>query len=78
MDNTASTPTGDKVTRFTHASSLAEQGLLKVVRAPWNDWFFSDLEAFPDATHDDTADALSDAINHVPAPSTFRVRGATA
>lgn len=71
-------PTGDKVTRFTHASSLAEQGLLKVVRAPWNDWFFSDLEAFPDATHDDTADALSDAINHVPAPSTFRVRGATA
>ncbi|HEX7040829.1 MAG TPA: phage terminase large subunit, partial [Trueperaceae bacterium] len=71
-------PTGDKVTRFQHASSLAEQGLLKVVRGSWNDWWFSDLEAFPDATHDDTADSLSDAVNNCPAPSAFRVRGATA
>ncbi len=71
-------PTGDKVTRFTHASSLAEQGLLKVVRAPWNDWFFSDLEAFPDAKHDDTADATSDAVNHVPEPSGWGVKGAAA
>lgn len=71
-------PTGDKVTRFTHASSLSEQGLLKVVRAPWNDWFFSDLEAFPDAKHDDTADATSDAVNHVPEPSGWGVKGAAA
>ena len=71
-------PTGDKVTRFQHASSLAEQGLLKVVRGSWNDWWFADLEAFPDATHDDTADSLSDAVNNCPAPSAFRVRGATA
>lgn len=71
-------PTGDKVTRFQQASSLAERGLLKVVRGPWNDWWFSDLEAFPDAKHDDTADSLSDAVNNVPAPSAFKVRGATA
>lgn len=71
-------PTGDKVTRFHHASSLAEKGLLKIVRGSWNDWWLSDLEAFPDATHDDTADSLSDAVNHVPEPSAFRVRGATA
>lgn len=72
-------PTGDKVTRFTQASSLAENGLIKVVRdIGWNNWWFSDLEAFPDAVHDDTADSLSDAVNHVPAPSAFRVRGATA
>lgn len=71
-------PTGDKVTRFTQASSLAEQGLLKLQRGAWNDWYVSDLEAFPDATHDDTADATSDAINHVPAPSTWGVKGATA
>lgn len=71
-------PTGDKVTRFTQASSLAEKGLLKVTRGAWNDWWFSDLEAFPDAIHDDTADSLSDAVNHLPAPSSFRVRGATA
>lgn len=71
-------PTGDKVTRFTHASSLAEQGLLKIVRGAWNDWFFSDLEAFPDAKHDDTADATSDAVNHVPEPSGWGVKGAAA
>lgn len=71
-------PTGDKVTRFQHASSLAEQGLLKVIRAPWNDWWFADLEAFPDATHDDTADSLSDAVNNCPAPSNWGVKGATA
>lgn len=71
-------PTGDKVTRFTHASSLAEQGLLKIVRGPWNDWFFSDLEAFPDAKHDDTADSLSDGINHVPEPSDWTVKGTPA
>lgn len=71
-------PTGDKVTRFTQASSLAEQGLLKVVRGAWNDWWFADLEAFPDAPHDDTTDSVSDAINHVPAPSSFAVKGATA
>lgn len=71
-------PTGDKVTRFTHASSLAEQGLLKIVRGPWNDWYLADLEAFPDAKHDDTADATSDGINHVPEPSAWAVRGASA
>lgn len=71
-------PTGSKVARFTQASSLAERGLLKFVRGAWNDWVFADLEGFPDAAHDDTADSLSDGVNHCPAPSTWGVKGAAA
>lgn len=70
-------PTGGKTTRFTQASSLAENGLLKIVRGTWNDWWFSELEGFPDAPHDDAADSLSDAVNHCPTPSTWDVKGST-
>ena len=70
-------PTGTKVVRFTHTSSLAEQGLLKFLRAAWNDWVFSDLEAFPTGKHDDTVDATSDAVNNIKPPSTWGVKGET-
>lgn len=58
--------TGDKVTRFGPASARAYKGMVAVVRAPWNDWLFSQLEAFPDPkAHDDAADAVSDVVDEL-------------
>lgn len=59
------TVTGDKVTRSSIASSQAEQGNIYVLRAAWNDSFFSELEGFPEAKHDDIVDALSDLIEEL-------------
>lgn len=53
---------GDKVTRFGPFSSQAQAGNIKILRASWNSAFFDVLEAFPDATHDDDADACSGAF----------------
>src|SRR5690606_34935932 len=52
--------TGDKTTRAGPASAKAYAGLISVVRAPWNDAFFAELEAFPDGAHDDIVDTLAD------------------
>ena len=60
--------TGDKATRFGPASARAYKGLIAFVRADWNDWLFSQLEAFPDAKHDDAADALSDLVDALTGP----------
>lgn len=51
--------TGDKVTRFGPFSAQALAGNVKVLRAAWNGIFFDQLEGFPDAAHDDEADAAS-------------------
>ena len=55
-----------KLNRFKPLAASAEVGALRVVKAEWNDGFFSELEAF-DGTrrrgHDDQVDALSDAFN---------------
>lgn len=40
-------------------SSSAENGKILVMRAPWNERFFNQLEAFPSKAHDDIVDALS-------------------
>lgn len=65
-------PSGDKVTRFTGFSAQADPGSrrgygnIRVLRAPWNDRFFTQLEGFPPETgrgHDDDADAVSEAFN---------------
>jgi predicted phage terminase large subunit-like protein len=53
---------GDKVTRFGPFSSQAQAGNVKIVRGAWNEDFFSALEAFPDALHDDDPDACSGAF----------------
>jgi predicted phage terminase large subunit-like protein len=67
---------GDKVTRFGPASARAYKGLISVLRAPWNDWLFAQLEAFPEpAAHDDAADALSDVVDELvgkPKPTSRR------
>lgn len=46
-------------------SAAAENGLIKVVRADWNDAFFDELEAFPEGAHDDQVDGLSGAFNEM-------------
>jgi predicted phage terminase large subunit-like protein len=58
----ATPESGDKVTRFGPFSAQAEAGNVYVLRAPWNEAWFSSLEAFPTAAHDDDADATSRAF----------------
>jgi predicted phage terminase large subunit-like protein len=58
----ATPESGDKVTRFGPFSAQAEAGNVYVLRAPWNEAWFSSLEAFPTAPHDDDADATSRAF----------------
>jgi predicted phage terminase large subunit-like protein len=58
----ATPESGDKVTRFGPFSAQAEAGNVYVLRAPWNEAWFSSLEGFPTAAHDDDADATSRAF----------------
>ena len=53
----------DKITRAKPVSAQAEAGNIRVLRAPWNEEFFRELEGFPDASHDDITDALSGSFN---------------
>lgn len=55
----------DKVTRAKPVSAQTEVGNIYVLRAPWNDEFFSELENFPDGAHDDIVDVLSGAFNEL-------------
>lgn len=67
----SSPESGDKVTRFSPFSAQAEASNVKVLRGPWNEAWFSSLESFPDATHDDDADSTSRAFNALLSASTF-------
>lgn len=53
---------GDKVTRFGPFSAQCEAGNVKFLRGAWNDDVFTSLEGFPDAAHDDDADACGGAF----------------
>jgi predicted phage terminase large subunit-like protein len=53
---------GDKITRFSPFSAQAEAGNVSILRGPWNERFLSELEAFPEASHDDMPDATSTAF----------------
>jgi predicted phage terminase large subunit-like protein len=55
----------DKVTRAEPVSAACEGHTIKVLRAPWNDEFFNELENFSEdlAGHDDIVDAFSGAYN---------------
>ena len=69
--------TGSKEVRATPASSQHGVGNIKVVRAPWNKVFFSELESFPSkGVHDDIVDTLSDCIEELTEEerSKFKVR----
>jgi predicted phage terminase large subunit-like protein len=58
----ATIESGDKVTRFGPFSAQAGAGNVKILRGPWNEDFLAALEAFPDARHDDDADAAAGAF----------------
>ena len=53
----------DKITRAKAVSAQAEWGNIMVLRAPWNEEFFREVENFPDGAHDDIVDVLSGAFN---------------
>jgi predicted phage terminase large subunit-like protein len=55
--------TGDKLTRFGPFSAQAQAGNVDVLRGLWNEDWFTALEGFPEASHDDDADATSRAFN---------------
>jgi predicted phage terminase large subunit-like protein len=59
----ATPETGDKVTRFGPFSAQAQAGNVDVLRGPWNEEWFTALESFPEAAHDDDADSTSRAFN---------------
>lgn len=69
FDVRSATVTGDKVTRFSPFSAQAEAGNVKVIRGPWNERWFSELENFPpDSGHDDDADSTAEAFNELAKP----------
>ncbi len=59
----SSPESGDKITRFSGFSAQAEAGNVYVLRGRWNEEWFTALEGFPEATHDDDADSTSRAFN---------------
>jgi predicted phage terminase large subunit-like protein len=52
---------GDKIVRFGPFSAQCQARNVKMLRGPWNEAVNDALEAFPEATHDDDADACSGA-----------------
>lgn len=55
----------DKVTRAKPVSAQCEANNVWVLRAPWNEDFFRELENFPEGNHDDIVDTLSGAFNEM-------------
>ena len=74
-DNPTPSKSAAKITRFSPFSAQAEGGNVKIVRGGWNTRFFDELEGFPEAAHDDSADSTSRAFNHLTAaPAPARVQ----
>ena len=56
-------PTGSKETRASAFAAQCEAGNVKIVKGPWNEAFFCELETFPFGKHDDQVDAASDSFS---------------
>lgn len=56
-------PTKSKIVRAGPASAQAEAGNMHVLHSYWNTEFFSELEQFPDGSHDDQVDSFTGAFN---------------
>lgn len=54
--------TTNKIARAEPLAAQWQRNRIEVVRGPWNDAFFAELEGFPDASHDDQVDAAADAF----------------
>lgn len=57
--------TGDKETRAKPFSAQVQHNNVSMVRGPWNEPFFDELENFPDSAFDDQVDSSSMAFNHL-------------
>jgi len=57
-----------KVTRFGPFSAQAQAGNVKIVRGAWNDRWCTELEGFPEAAHDDSADSTARSFAALIAP----------
>lgn len=51
--------TGDKITRAEPFAAQWQHNQVLVLRGPWNEAYFDELEAFPSKAHDDQVDASS-------------------
>lgn len=60
---------GQKVVRFGPFSAQCEAGNVDFLRGAWNEAVLDSLEAFPDAAHDDDADACSGAFAMLNGPA---------
>lgn len=58
-------PNGSKEERANVLSSKAANGLLHLVRGPWNSEFVDEAESFPGGQHDDQIDAVVMAANYL-------------
>lgn len=60
-------PSVDKVTRAKPVSAQSEHNNIMILRAPWNEDFFTELENFSedDVGHDDIVDVFSGAFNYL-------------
>jgi predicted phage terminase large subunit-like protein len=56
---------GSKIVRAGPFSSACQNGLVYILRAPWNNEYLSELEGFPERKHDDQVDASSGAFNYL-------------
>jgi predicted phage terminase large subunit-like protein len=57
-------PMGDKLSRFVPAATLAQQGKMALLRAPWNDVYLNSLQAF-DGSSQPLVNDLTDATSGV-------------
>ncbi len=58
----------DKYSRAKPLSAAMDAGLVSIIKAPWNNWFWEQAEVFPDggsAAHDDGPDAASGAYSEL-------------
>jgi predicted phage terminase large subunit-like protein len=60
---------GDKISRASTWSPIAEAGRIRLVRGPWIEDFIDEACSFPNATHDDQIDAVSIAVSMLQEPS---------
>jgi len=58
---------GNKEVRANVWASRIEDGLVRMLRGPWNDAFIAECLAFPRGAHDDQVDAVSGAVQMLPA-----------
>ena len=61
----ADRPTGDKFIRAQPFYAAAENGLIRMVRGPWNRTLTNEFELFPGGVYDDQVDAVSGAFNEM-------------